>query len=161
LESLLKPLSTALLAVVAALGAGLLAPWPASAHAIDSSLERIAGLTGTLELQSRFSTGMPAAGARVSLIAPDGTAVALGSTDAEGQLRFVLPAGADASWEVKVDQGPGHRDYLELPLEAAATTEPQLGQSLLRSLSRPDLLASGGGAALLVGLWVVLRRHEV
>ncbi|MEB3172536.1 MAG: hypothetical protein VKL97_01595 [Cyanobacteriota bacterium] len=145
----------------AGLAAAALAPTPALAHALDSSLERIAGLNSTLELQSRFSTGMPAAGAQVSLIAPDGTAVALGSTDAQGQLRFEVPAAADASWEVKVDQGPGHRDYLELPLEAAATTGPQLGQSLLRSLSRPDLLASGGGAALLVGLWVVLRRHEV
>ena len=150
MESLLKPLIAALLGVGAAV-----APQAAGAHALDSSLERVAGLNRTLELQSRFSTGQPASGAQVSLVAPDGRSLALGMTDADGQLRFAVPAAADARWEVRVDQGPGHRDYLELPLEGAAAPAPQLGRSLQRSG-----VLTGGGAALLLGVWMVGRRRR-
>jgi len=123
LESLLNPRRSALLllAVAAGLTAALLSPAPASAHAIESTLERIAGLNRTFELQSRFSTGLPAAGAQVSLVSPSGASLALGSTNAEGQLRFAVPDAVDPSWEVRVDQGPGHRDYLEVPLAASGS----------------------------------------
>lgn len=103
-------------------------PAPARAHAIDSSLERVAGLSRTLELQSHFSSGEPAAGAKVSLVAPNGTTLALGTTDAQGQLRFQIPAAADAAWEVRVDQGPGHRDYLELPVAPERGTMQSSGR---------------------------------
>lgn len=134
-------------------------PWlsaaPARAHAIESSLERLADLNLTLELNSRYSTGLPAAGARVSLVAPDGAELALGKTDAQGQLRFGLPAGVDSAWEVRVDQGPGHRDYLELP--AAPTPGPAP-----RRPTGVDPLAAGGGTLLLlvgaVAVWPRQRR---
>lgn len=109
LASLLSGLSLAL---------GLLATNqpPARAHAIESSLERVSGLTDSLTLESRFGTGEPAADAQVRLVAPDGSALPLGRTDPLGTLRFQLPEGVGPDWELVVDQGPGHRDYLELPL---------------------------------------------
>jgi nickel transport protein len=96
----------------------LMAAPAARAHGIESTLERLDGLvTETpFQLESRFSTGVPARDATVRMVSPDGTAsVDLGHTNAEGQLTFSLPAQARADWEVQVDAGPGHRDYLELP----------------------------------------------
>ncbi|MFZ9271184.1 MAG: hypothetical protein ACO23C_08075 [Prochlorococcaceae cyanobacterium] len=150
MESLLTPRRAALLLAVASglTAASVLSPAPTLAHALESSLERMAGLNRTLELQSRFSTGMPAAGAQVSLVSPSGASLALGSTDAEGQLRFALPDAVDASWEVRVDQGPGHRDYLELPLPAAAAG--QLSHRLRSVLPASGLLAASGASALLL-----------
>lgn len=106
-----------------ALGAG-----PAWSHAIESSLEHVAELNDSfrqeLDLQSRFSTGEPAGAAAVRLLPPDGgTPVELGRTDRDGRLRFTLPDGATADWDVMVDAGPGHRDYLGL---AEATGSPAL-----------------------------------
>lgn len=137
---------------------------PARAHAIESTLERVAGLNRTLALQSSFSNGEPAAGAVVSLVAPGSQPIALGQTDAEGQLHFRLPEQADAAWEVRVDQGPGHRDYLELPpgsLQAGvgAVKPPtrlsaSVGLSLLRQISVSLTMGAigGGVGAVLLGL---------
>ena len=120
----------------------------AAAHAIESSLDYLGGANRTYALQSRFSSGVAAAGAAVTLVAPDGRSLALGRTDAQGELRFALPAAADGSWEVRVDQGPGHRDYLELPQRAASVPQPAawatgtsllLVGSLALRLRRPQL----------------------
>jgi len=133
----------------------VLAASPAKAHGLESSLERVADLNTTFALTSQFSTGVPAAGAAVTLVAPAGQTVAVGRTDASGQLRFQLPAQVDASWEVRVDQGPGHRDYLELP--GAAAERPSTLSSVGRERFRPlTSLAWGGAALVLVGL--LLRR---
>jgi len=136
-----------------------LSPDPAWAHALDSSLERVAGLNRTLELQSQFSSGEPAAGARVSLVAPDGASLPLGSTDPHGRLRFTLPAAADAAWEVRVDQGPGHRDYLELPAAPAPASAQasRPGRPLARLGAAVDRAA---GPLLLLGalVWWPRRR---
>ena len=128
-----------LLLMTVALAAG-----PAMAHALDSSLNR------TFALTSQFSTGVPAAGAVVTLVAPAGQTVAVGRTDATGQLRFQLPEQVDPSWEVRVDQGPGHRDYLELPGGAAErrSTLSSAGLTRFRPLAS---LAWGGAALVLVG----------
>jgi nickel transport protein len=98
---------------------------PARAHAIQSTLEPLrqaasaAGRplgTGDLQLSSAFSSGLPASDAAVKLVSPDGaTSIALGRTDASGRLNINLPEGSHTGWEVMVDAGPGHRDYLELP----------------------------------------------
>jgi hypothetical protein len=147
------PVAAALLSMAVGLAAA-----PALAHGLESSLERVADLNSTFELKSQFSTGVPAAGAAVTLVAPAGQSVAVGHTDVQGQLRFQLPAVVDGSWEVRVDQGPGHRDYLELPGAAAqggsALTSP-------RGLNRVSPLASlawGGVALVLVG--VLVRRPD-
>ena len=112
---------TALAACV--LGVGAL---PAHAHGIQSTLEQLNALRGPLgrggssraqlQLETRFSSGLPAQDAAVRLVPPGGgTAIELGHTDASGQLSFALPARAGADWELLVDAGSGHRDYLELP----------------------------------------------
>ena len=99
------------------------------------------------------------ADASVKLVPPGGTPIALGRTDARGQLNFQLPAGTGSDWEIQVDGGPGHRDYLELPKAAvrpAATTfkvQPQ-GSANPPNRLLPPLLGLGLVGAL-AGLWVV------
>lgn len=146
------PVAASLLSVAVGLAAT-----PALAHGIESSLERVADLNRTYALTSAFSTGVPAAGAAVTLVAPAGQTVAVGHTDAQGQLRFRLPESVDGSWEVRVDQGPGHRDYLELPGAAAEGRSARSSQGLTR-LQPLASLAWGGVALVLVG--VLVRRSE-
>lgn len=115
-------------------GTMLVAGAGAHAHGIESSIERLAPLNeakaferprnsdASLQLESRFSSGVPAIDAAVRLVPPDGgTPIDLGRTDAEGRLTFALPRSARPDWEVQVDAGPGHRDYLELPAAPGAS----------------------------------------
>jgi nickel transport protein len=122
---------------------------PAHSHAIESSLERLSSLTDQLVLDSRFGNGEPAADAVVRLIPPGGTPIEVGRTDASGQLRFRLPQNATAAWEVQVDQGPGHRDYLELP---TAEASPSSLPARARLSSASPGWADAGLAPLLLGL---------
>jgi nickel transport protein len=113
----------------------LLAPTAADAHGIETDLRRFDGLSSQLdfgeqrqggaqalspqaerfELRSQFSTGVPAVAASVRLVPPDGgVPIEVGRTDADGQIRFTMPPQAGDDWEIQVDAGPGHRDYLEL-----------------------------------------------
>ena len=127
---------------------------PVHSHAIESSLERLSSLTDQLVLDSRFGNGEPAADAVVRLIPPGGTPIEVGRTDASGQLRFRLPQNATATWEVQVDQGPGHRDYLKLPTaEASPSALPTRAQARVSSTA-PDAAVSGL-APLLLGLCAV------
>jgi nickel transport protein len=149
-------------------------PQAASAHAIQTSLETLSSLsrayTGSntgpdtaaagpsFALASSFSTGAPVADASVKLVPPGGTPIALGRTDARGQLNFQLPAGTGSDWEIQVDGGPGHRDYLELPngaVRPAATTypQPQASPNPPNRLLTP--LLGLGLVGALAGLWVV------
>ena len=107
---------------LAAAAAFLIGPAPAHSHALESSLERLSSLTDQLVLDSRFGNGEPADDAVVRLVPPGGTPIEVGRTDANGQLRFRLPQAATDAWEVQVDKGPGHRDYLELPGASPTTT---------------------------------------
>jgi nickel transport protein len=110
----------ALLAGATAVLSSVLLPGAVRAHGIQSSLERISGLTGSsaserLEIQSQFSSGVPARDATVRLLPTSGgEPIELGHTGPDGRLRFTLPAIARAGGEIQVDAGPGHRDYLEL-----------------------------------------------
>ena len=155
-------------------------PQAASAHAIQSTLETVGSLsqayTGSSKgpgaaaagprfaLASSFSTGVPVADATVKLVPPGGTPIALGRTDTRGQLNFQLPAGAGSDWEIQVDGGPGHRDYLELPKGAvrpAATTfkvQPQHSPNPPNRLLTP--LLGLGIVGALAGLWVVRTPHS-
>lgn len=124
-----------LAAVVLGAACGLSVAPAAHSHAIESSLERLSALNNQLLLESRFGSGEPASDAVVRLVPPGGQPVEVGRTDAEGRLSFRLPSQAGADWELQVDGGPGHRDYLELP---AAGTGPS---AQVRSLPRPGLVA--------------------
>ncbi len=104
----------------------------AHAHGIESSVERLTALNASLQakpgsaattataastavaVSSRFGNGEPAAEAVVRLLPPEGEPIELGRTDASGQLKFQLPRQARGDWELQVDAGPGHRDYLNL-----------------------------------------------
>jgi nickel transport protein len=103
----------------------VLAPVQVRAHGIESSLERLTSLSDSLRLESQFSSGQPASDAAVRIVPPDGgTPIELGRTDAAGRIVFTLPPQASRQWEVQVDAGPGHRDYLELPEPAATSPQP-------------------------------------
>ncbi len=158
--------------------AALLLPAAVRAHGIESSLQRLDGLSesldfsrtadgkaapeGSLQLQSRFSNGLPASEATVRMVSPEGgEPIEVGHTDASGRLTFSLPSQAAADWEVQVDAGPGHRDYLELP---GTTEAPQVlpERPLPQRLQR--LGRQWGGMAPLVALGLLggyggLRRH--
>jgi len=130
----------------------LIAPGMAQAHGIESNLERLGGLSdrvdfsrtdfsrttsgsrapaSRLQLESHFSSGMPASEAAVRLVPPNGgTPIEVGRTDTRGQLTFALPAQAGSDWEIQVDAGPGHRDYLELPGSEKTITAPRAGTLL-------------------------------
>jgi len=148
---------TLLLPVLIA-GGLLLAPQGARAHGIQSSLERFGGLGASLE--SSYSNGLPASNASVRLVPPGGSPIELGRTDANGHLSFQLPAKASADWEIQVDAGPGHRDYLEVP---SRTKGPAPGLSSSEGLLRGPLshlltLALLGSAGILGGLLITRPR---
>jgi nickel transport protein len=140
----------------------LLAPHAARAHGIESSLERLGSLGDSLSsasgntkemlrLESHFSNGLPASDALVRVAPPGGgTPIEVGRTDAAGRITFKLPPQASRQWEVQVDAGPGHRDYLELP-EAGKDGSPAARETHSRpyALSRswPSLLPLGVFAA--------------
>jgi nickel transport protein len=51
----------------------------------------------------------------VRLQSPDGSkTLKLGHTGSDGSFKAKMPAQANREWELVVDGGPGHRDYLEL-----------------------------------------------
>ena len=150
-----QPVPTALRAVALAL---LLSPAAAQAHGIESSITRLESLTNSLVLESRFSNGEPTSDAVVRLVAPDGESLELGRTNANGQLSFALPKQANGEWELQVDGGPGHRDYLEMPV--------QQGQAQLDKISQHShgstplgWLGALGATAMLLGLQRI-RRHR-
>lgn len=88
---------------------------PAKAHQIESALHY---LNGDLQLSSSFSNGEPTQGAVVSLLNTDGTpGQELGRTDSEGRLSLDLSSVDNGTVDLQVDGGPGHRDYLELPVQ--------------------------------------------
>ncbi len=129
------------------------------AHGIESNLEKLGDRLSNspYQLESRFSTGLPAKEATVRMVSPDGTAsVDLGETNAEGRLTFTVPARAQADWEVQVDAGPGHRDYIELP-----GTQPAGLQGEIQRMSNPLARALGPlGAVALLGTVASLLLHR-
>lgn len=133
-------------------GAIGLIPAGARAHGIQSQLERFAGVS--IQLESSFSSGLPASHAAVRLLPPGGTPIALGQTDDRGRIRFQLPPQASPDWEIQVDAGPGHRDYLEIPAANSAAA-PKLSRSeapLSVRLSHLQGVAMLGVAGALGGL---------
>ena len=139
----------------------LLSPGAANAHAIESSLTRVQSLSAQLLLHSQFSSGQPTTDAVVRLVPPGGTPVELGRTDSQGQLSFALPKGANGDWELQVDGGPGHRDYLEMPVQGGQAQLDQLSEHDHPHDRRAWLVGLGGvgAAAMLLGLQRTRRPH--
>ena len=89
---------------------------PVQAHQIESALNY---LNGELELSSSYSNGQPTQGAVVRLLNADGSAgQELGRTDQSGRLTLDLNTVEDGIVDLQIDGGPGHRDYLEMPVQA-------------------------------------------
>ena len=129
----------ATLLIAAAIGA------PSQAHQIETALDY---LEGDLELRSRFSNGEPATGAVIRLLNEDGSpGPELGRTDTDGLLRLDLSEVRDGRHELQVDGGPGHRDYLEIPVSAGRV--------------RIDEVVQGPMILAMVGLLVSVRRRRI
>ena len=109
--SMLRLLAPLLVLSSVVYGTGLA---PAKAHQIESALHY---LDGDLQLSSSFSNGEPTQDAVVRLLNADGTpGQELGRTDADGRLSLDLSTVGNGTIDLQVDGGPGHRDYLELPV---------------------------------------------
>ena len=136
-----------LLLTAAAVSLGCLAPAAVRSHGIESSLSY---LSGSLELSSGFSTGEPAHGSIVRLLQADGSpGEELGRMDADGKLTLTLPALVDGEVDLQVDGGPGHRDYLTLPIRKGQVQIDAVSQA---PFSNRPWLALLGGAGLLGGV---------
>jgi nickel transport protein len=133
----------------------LLSPAAARAHGIESSVTRLQSLSDSLVLESRFSNGQPTSDALVRLVAPDGQSVELGRTNANGQLSFALPKQANGEWELQVDGGPGHRDYLEMPVQAGQAKLDQISDH--HHANPLGWLTALGATAMLLGLQRIRR----
>jgi nickel transport protein len=158
------------LAALAALVGLIAAPGRVEAHAIESSLDRLESLRDGLMLESHFSNGEPVKGATVRLVPPDGgQPVEVGQIDAKGRLSFNMPKGADGNWELQVDAGPGHRDFLEVPTQAGqaqldrvSSSDPELKPTLFSVHEHRSLLLIGGvtGLGALVGGLAIQQRRR-
>ena len=118
---------------------------PAKAHQMESALHY---LDGDLQLSSSFSNGEPTQGAVVRLLNADGSpGQELGRTDAGGRLSLDLSSLDNGTVDLQVDGGPGHRDYLELPVHDG---EVNLNEVVVFPFS-----------LVMVGLLVSVRRRNV
>ena len=145
-----------LLATCTAIGLGFMAGQQAQAHGIESSLRY---LNGQLELSTSFSTGEPVEGATVRLLNADGTpGDELGEIGANGQLVLTLPNLVEGVLDLQVDGGPGHRDYLELPIRQGSVLLDEVVQMPNQRQLLPHLAWLGAPALLgLVSLMVKVR----
>ena len=154
-----SPLHQLLLGATACTLIGL-APTAAHSHGIESTLTYF---SGSLELSSGFSTGEPAQGAIVRLLQADGSpGQELGRMDADGKLTLELPALDHGEVDLQVDGGPGHRDYLTVPIreghvQIEAVSEAPLSPVRARSLLT---LLGGTGAGISLALLGRVRRLQ-
>lgn len=121
---------------------------PAKAHAIESTLNY---LNGKLELRSQFSTGQPVDGAVVRLMGADGMpGEELGRMDQQGKLNLSLPEISEGNLDVQIDGGPGHRDYLLLPVRSGKV---QLEEVVIKPLPAKSIWSvAWAGSPFLLGL---------
>jgi nickel transport protein len=151
-------------------GAAILAAPPVKAHGIQSTLDYLpsSGFSsgaGAMEVQSSFSTGLPARDAAVRLLPPDGgKAIELGHTGPDGRLTFTLPPTASKDWEIQVDAGPGHRDYLAPTDAGGAPVSPGVGghaaAPIRHWIGEGALSWPLTGLALVGGIGLLARRRS-
>lgn len=148
----------------------ILAAPAVKAHGIQSTLDYLpfsgsSSEAGTMEVQSSFSTGLPAHDAAVVLLPPDGgKPIKLGHTGPDGRLSFTLPSTAGNGWEIQVDAGPGHRDYLS-PTEAGDVPASNGGgghaaKPIQQRIPQGPLPGPLTGLALVGGIGLLARRRR-
>ena len=104
----------------------LLTPGRSLAHAVQTDVSSLLP-SGLINLRTSFSSGEPLANAPVRLESHDGNrSIALGETDADGRFTGELPALDSDAWDVVIDGGIGHRDYLGLD-ESWPSSEALMG----------------------------------
>ncbi len=144
MRTLIQPLFLLIATTSLGLGQGQ----AAKAHAIESTLNY---LDGSLELQSHFSTGTPVEGAVVRVLEANGApGRELGRMDQQGKLSLSLPDMKEGTLDLQVDAGPGHRDYLMLPIRSGKVKLDEV-VSQPKTPQKPWFLASTG-SPLLLGL---------
>jgi nickel transport protein len=97
-------------------------PSQAWAHQVETNYM----LGSQLQFQSRFSTGEPFAGARVTIYAPnqpDQPWQTL-TTDSQGQFSFLPDRSIVGNWEVRIeDEDQSHADYWTVPVDGQGIVE--------------------------------------
>jgi nickel transport protein len=97
-------------------------PSQAWAHQVETNYM----LGSQLQFQSRFSTGEPFAGARVTIYAPnqpDQPWQTL-TTDSQGQFSFLPDRTIVGNWEVRIeDEDQSHADYWTVPVDGQGIVE--------------------------------------
>ncbi len=89
---------------------------PYKAHSIQSE---VTFENGKVRLSSRFSNGEPVEGAVISILNQESLPVIeLGQTNHLGNLILNLPYLDSGKINVQIDGGPGHRDYLMIPIRS-------------------------------------------
>jgi nickel transport protein len=93
------------------------------AHGARLEFHRASAIT----LVARYDTGMPMAGAQLTVYAPDHPTVPwlTGTCDAEGRFSFVPDPQQVGSWSVQARLA-GHGAMLHLPLGAADVARPEV-----------------------------------
>ncbi|MGC6483969.1 MAG: hypothetical protein ACON4T_10480 [Synechococcus sp.] len=135
---------------------GLFLPVAGHAHALESSLRYI---NGELQLSSNFSTGDAAAGATVRLLQADGSpGKELGQMDSNGMLTLALPAVKQGILDVQIDGGPGHRDYLSLPMDGGVVQLDAVSQEERMHLGWLAVLGAAGATTGLYSGTVLVGR---
>ena len=128
-------------------GLALLMPSRGLAHAVQTDVSSLLP-SGAINLRTSFSSGEPLAHAPVRLESHDGSRrISLGETDADGRFAGELPALDSEAWDVVIDGGIGHRDYLGLD-ESWPSNEALMG-----------LLHNGGLLGATLALTGLSLRH--
>ncbi len=97
---------------------------PLRAHSIQTEIKNH---NGKLELISEFSTGTAVQGALVRYMQNNGTpGDEIGNLNQQGKLIFDLPDIYNGEIELLVDGGPGHKDYLLLPIRSGVVQIDQI-----------------------------------
>ena len=82
----------------------------------------------------------------------------LGQMDANGVLTLTLPALQQGVLDVQIDGGPGHRDYLSLPMREGVVQIDAVSQGETASPGWLALLGGAGAGAGLYGGTVLVGR---
>ena len=144
----MRSLIHSLFLLIASGSLGLVQGQPAQAHAIESTLNY---LNGSLELHSKFSTGTPVEGAVVRILDANGIpGQELGRMEQEGRLSLTLPEIQEGNLDLQIDGGPGHRDYLLLPIRAGKV---KLEEVVIKpNYPRANWAFASTGSPILLGL---------
>jgi len=68
-----------------------------------------------------------------------------------------MPSRVDGDWELQVDGGPGHRDYLEIPVQQGNAEPDQISEQ--QHHNPLAWISALGATAMLLGLQRI-RRHR-